>query len=65
MSSTILLASGNGIVTHVGGPKPRVRPPASAAARKKDAAAEAKRTWGLTAAAEGLALVKRYVNQRE
>ena len=67
VSSTILLAAGDGIVTQVGGPAPPVgrRTRSNAAARQAASEDEAKRTWGLAANAEATALLGRFENQRE
>ena len=67
MSSTILLAAGDGIATKIAGPplrKSKRAPRGRAAA--KEAKDEARRVWALaSSAAEAVALVGRYVNQRE
>ena len=68
MSSTILLAAGDGIATKIAGPplrKSKRAPRGRAAA--KEAKDEARRVWALASSAEAvaLALVARYVNQRE
>ena len=65
VSSTILLAAGQGIATQLAGPCQRRAPPRSPAGKQAEIANEAKRVWGLQATAESLALVERYVNQRE
>ena len=66
MSSTVLLAAGDGIATKIAGPPLRKskRAPKGRAA-KKEAKDEAKRVWALASSAEAEALVARYVNQRE
>ena len=66
VSSTILLAAGDGIATTIAGPPLRKskRAPRGRAA-KKEAKDEAKRVWALASSAEAEALVARYVNQRE
>ena len=65
VSRTILLASGEGTATLLAGPRLRGRRGRSVAAKQQEARDEAKRTWGLSATAEGLALIERYANQRE
>ena len=66
VSSTILLAQGNGIMTHVAGPRPRMWPGTRrGTAKHRKVADERKRTWGLATTAENVALIARYVNQRE
>ena len=64
VNSTILLAKGD-VATHMGGPKPRTVKARGMTAKKKEAAEEAQRTWGLVASAETAALMGRYQNQRE
>ena len=66
VSSTVLLAAGDGIATKIAGPPLRKskRAPRGRAA-KKEAKDEAKRVWALASSAEAEALVARYVNQRE
>jgi hypothetical protein len=64
VNSTILLAKGD-VATHVGGPKPRTVKARGMTAKKKEAAEEAQRTWGLVTSAETAALMGRYQNQRE
>ena len=61
VSSTVLLAAGDGIATKIAGPPLRKskRAPRGRAA-KKEAKDEAKRVWALASSAEAEALVARY-----